>query len=229
LFKWEPDTRNVTCLPEPCPGVFFAKQVINNACATQAIISILLNSSSIDLGADLKGFKEFAQELPFDVLSILLSLLLNFLFQVRGLVLANSENIRTAHNSFGHSESFEIDSSKIKDAEAEDAFHFISYVPVDGNLFELDGLQKGPILHCAVSDSDWIEKLKPIIRERIEAYKKSEQRFNLMAVIEDRRDALEGQRAILEAKLHVCEARLAGDDDGSMDLGNSNFPDFVLF
>eukprot|EP00475_Leptophrys_vorax_P040318 TRINITY_DN7459_c0_g1_i2.p1 TRINITY_DN7459_c0_g1~~TRINITY_DN7459_c0_g1_i2.p1 ORF type:complete len:274 (-),score=64.68 TRINITY_DN7459_c0_g1_i2:318-1139(-) len=205
LFKWEPDSRNITCLPDPCPGVFFAKQVINNACATQAIISILLNCPSIELGTELSQFKEFSQELPFDV---------------RGLVLSTSENIRTVHNSFGHAESFEIDSSKAKESEKEDAFHFISYVPVNGNLYELDGLQSGPILLGNVTDADWIEKLKPVIRERIEAYKKSEQRFNLMAVVEDRKEALEGKKAILEAKLHVCEARLSGSsDDSVMDLG----------
>lgn len=32
-------------------------QVINNACATQAIISVLMNRSEIDLGTEMKQFK----------------------------------------------------------------------------------------------------------------------------------------------------------------------------
>lgn len=47
--------------------VFFAKQIINNACATQAILSILMNNSDIELGDDLSNFKSFTADFPPDV------------------------------------------------------------------------------------------------------------------------------------------------------------------
>jgi ubiquitin carboxyl-terminal hydrolase L5 len=57
-----PDSSN-----EASDHIFFAKQIINNACATQAILSILLNHSDIELGEDLANFKAFTTEFPPDV------------------------------------------------------------------------------------------------------------------------------------------------------------------
>lgn len=43
--------------------IFFARQVIPNACATQAIVSVLLNCThgDLQLGQTLTEFKDFAQ------------------------------------------------------------------------------------------------------------------------------------------------------------------------
>lgn len=44
----------------------------------------------------------------------------------------------------GRPELFLIEDKKFGGKE-EDAFHFIAYVPFEGRLYELDGLQQGPI------------------------------------------------------------------------------------
>lgn len=70
--------------------------MINNACATQAVISILLNCNhpDVDLGPELTKLKEFS--MSFDP-------------KMRGLTLSNSQTIRSAHNSMSQQAVFEVD------------------------------------------------------------------------------------------------------------------------
>lgn len=64
--------------------LFFARQIVNNACATQAIVSLLLNTPLKVEGA-IKEFSEFSRDLSAED---------------KGLALGNSESIRRIHNDF---------------------------------------------------------------------------------------------------------------------------------
>ena len=84
-------------------------------------------------------------------------------------------------------EPFELEDRKA--GKDDDVYHFTAYMPVDGNLYELDGLQEGPILLGPVENRDqWWKQIKPILNERIEKYAANEIRFNLLAVCRNKRD-----------------------------------------
>ena len=75
--------------------------------------------------------------------------------------------------------------------QKEDLFHFVSYVPVNGHLWELDGLQLGPIDHGKIDTENWIDFARPVIQKRMEFFSTGEIHFNLLAVCKDRLEKLE--------------------------------------
>lgn len=53
----------------------------------------------------------------------------------------------------------------------DEAYHFVGYMPIDGRLYELDGLREGPIDHGPIApDQDWLDVVRPIILKRINMY-----------------------------------------------------------
>lgn len=191
LFKWQPDKREGLTILDEVPGLFYAKQEITNACATQAIISVLMNRPEIELGETLKNFKDFsiASGLPPKEI---------------GQALGGLDAVRIAHNSFRRQDPFQIVADK--NDEKDDAFHFISYVPHSGVLYELDGLQRGPILHGECTNENWLEKVKPVIQARMAEYQASEMRFTLLAITKKLKTKyLEEQEQLKEAQAELKE------------------------
>jgi len=190
LFKWLPGTKDdrATCSPT---DVFFAQQVFQNACATQAILSILLNAQNLELGTVLSEFKSITHE---------------FLPEDKGFAIGSQPLLKHVHNSFARPEpAFAVNTGKGK---KEDVFHFVSYVPVNGRLYELDGLKSGPIDLGACTDQNWLSLVTPIIQSRIDKYAQSEILFNLMAIINNKKKVYEAQIVELREKRQMVETTL---------------------
>ena len=126
----------------------------------------------MDIGQELRNLKSFSMEMSA---------------KDRGLAIGNSELIRESHNSFVRQDPFEVEYDKSAGKE-EDAFHFVSYLHYNGNLYELDGLQKGPICYGEANEETWLSLAREQIQNRIERYSDKEIRFNLMALIGDRKE-----------------------------------------
>ncbi|GAX81010.1 hypothetical protein CEUSTIGMA_g8445.t1 [Chlamydomonas eustigma] len=205
LFKWVADKDLRPVDNNSVGNVFFAKQVITNACATQAILSVLMNSRSLDLGQELTQFRDFTADFPPDM---------------KGLAISNSESIRQAHNSFARPEPIVPDEREA--SKDDDAFHFISYVHVNGTLYELDGLKDGPIPLASCSEDEWLEKVVPEIQSRMAKYAEKEVRFNIMAVVGDRLEAAERKAAELQALKKLAEEERLHNNSTSSTSADSN-------
>ena len=143
MFKWRGghSSSAVEVDENPPQDLFFASQVIHNACATQAVLSVLLNAEQeVELGETLQTLREFT--LDFDA-------------ETKGMSISNSDIIRDAHNSFARPEPIVLQSRPAQ--EDDDVFHFVAYVPRGGSVFELDGLQRGPINHGSFGDGHWLD------------------------------------------------------------------------
>ncbi|OCL05325.1 cysteine proteinase [Glonium stellatum] len=194
---------------ESCPEhVWFANQTANNACATVAMLNIVMNVPGLELGENIQSFKEFTGRLsPL----------------YRGEQLAHFEFVKHIHNSFAKkSDMLNGDLSmknrfdakdkkkqkkrKLEDYDEDDAaFHFIAYVPIQGSVWKLDGLDFQPTNIGSFEGSDWF----PVVHKKVGALMNTDDlNYTLLAVV---KDPIEGLRSALSENINTIktvEARL---------------------
>eukprot|EP01059_Diplonema_ambulator_P028007 TRINITY_DN46708_c0_g1_i1.p1 TRINITY_DN46708_c0_g1~~TRINITY_DN46708_c0_g1_i1.p1 ORF type:complete len:310 (+),score=68.10 TRINITY_DN46708_c0_g1_i1:52-981(+) len=198
LFKWKPVKREVAVVD--ADNVYFAKQVVTNACATQAIINILLNAEGVEIGKELTEFKNFT--LPLDP-------------EQRGECMGSQEVLRAVHNSFSRPQCFSFEETAA--SADDDAYHFTAYIPKDGLVYELDGLQPGPIIAGSSDDqSKWLYEVVPLLQSRVSEIQALDAKgnglmFSLLAVTKDRLSMLRQQ--LTEAKTEAEEVMIRNQID----------------
>lgn len=167
-------------VPAEQSNVIFAHQIAQNACATQAILSVLLNTPGLDLGPQLSEFCEFVQHLDPES---------------RGDAIAMSEFLQTQHNFMCRPQLMVNDGpAPIMSEEDDGLYHYIAYVPTEQGLFELDGLKQAPVFHGASS----LENMVKVVRKRVDRHR-GDLRVSLLAVTQDMRQVYEqrGQTDLL--------------------------------
>ncbi|GAA5926250.1 uncharacterized protein JCM15063_000226 [Sporobolomyces koalae] len=171
LFKWigGGNDKMDGAFDEPEGQHYFAHQVINNACASIALLNATLNiqDNNVELGEELTNLQAFSEGLDP---------------QTRGEIITNSQKIREVHNSFARSDPFHLEDNQPQ-AESEDAYHFITFLPIKGQLFELDGLKQRPVSHGKIPEgSNWTDLAREVLERRIASHPPGEVMFNLLAI-----------------------------------------------
>ena len=177
LFKWkESSMKRQVLFPDSSP-LYFAKQVVNNACATQAIVNVLLNfPTEILLGDALTQFLDFTAGLDP---------------ATRGELIGQSEVLRNVHNSFARTTAFSFEEERRARA-SDDVYHFVGFIYKGGGVFELDGLQEGPIRVADANDENWGQAMHSAVSARMTELSQLDTTgsgqgisFALMAVVQD--------------------------------------------
>lgn len=202
---------------------------MENACASLALLNIILNIDEIELGDHLSQFKDFTKD---------------FSPPLRGLALTNFEYLRKLHNSFARKSemmdsdlalmdsmkshksrkrkhSISADDDDDNDGLEEECFHFIAYIYRGGHVWELDGIKRAPVKLDVCSQSDWTRYAAPQIQARMARYNDAsaaashgdgdgngeEIRFSLLGVCADPSVQLRAKRDALNAEFGRADPR----------------------
>ncbi|XP_021961005.1 ubiquitin carboxyl-terminal hydrolase BAP1 isoform X1 [Folsomia candida] len=195
LFRWSEERRSRRKIIEDSDScvrddnvvnsMFFAQQMVPNSCATHALVSVLLNLNcpDLNLGETLTRLKEYTQGMSPEN---------------KGWAIGNTPRLALAHNSHATPEAAkpknENKSAGIPTGRfTGEAYHFVSYVPINGRLIELDGLKPYPIDHGPWGEKEeWTEQFRRVITERLgsatggNSNAPQDIMFNLMAVVPDK-------------------------------------------
>ena len=88
--------------------------------------------------------------------------------------------------------------------DTDEGFHFIAYMPIDDEVWKLDGMDSFPqSLGRPEPGNDWLSVVKPVLQDRMAQYEQGQIEFSLMAVVQDR---IIAARSELAANIHSLQA-----------------------
>ncbi|KAI0190732.1 ubiquitin carboxyl-terminal hydrolase [Xylaria flabelliformis] len=193
LYEWTNEDESHEARQDCPANLWFGNQTTANACATVALMNIIMNAHGVKFGPELEEFRHTTKPLPPPH---------------RGHALDTNDFIRTIHNSVARrndllSEDLLLDNklesaSKRRAAPAKkrqktsnsskrnnepSAYHYIAFVPVDGQVWELDGLESLPLcLGPYAPDDTWLNLASEAIQNRMARQDDAYPSFNLLAI-----------------------------------------------
>ncbi|XP_077584189.1 ubiquitin carboxyl-terminal hydrolase isozyme L3 isoform X1 [Stigmatopora nigra] len=146
-FKQQEEERLKLQGQEVSKDVYFMKQTIGNACGTIGLIHAVANNlAHLEFEPD-SAMKKFVE------------LTCKMSPQERGALLEKDESIRVMHESSAQEGQTEAPSS-----DEKVNLHFIAFVNVGGQLYELDGRKPFPILHGKTTEDSLLEDASEVCK-----------------------------------------------------------------
>ncbi|KAF1984114.1 ubiquitin carboxyl-terminal hydrolase [Aulographum hederae CBS 113979] len=170
---------------EVCPNhVWFSNQTGGHSCATVAMLNVLNNIPHMTLGEELRTFKEFTAD---------------FTPVLRGYQLENFQFVKAIHNSFarkkdmlntdlGMEQRYNARKRKRKevdDEEQEPVYHFQAFVPVNGDVWKLDGIDSNPVKLGTYDENVWLDVAAPLLNDRMAQLAAEGINYNLLCMSKD--------------------------------------------
>lgn len=109
-------------------------------------------------------------------------------------------------------------------AESLDTYHFIGYVPLNGKVWELDGLKKGPLEvgEIGITGAHWMDVVRPVLRVKMAKYGGTGEdgagniKFNLLAVVDDAYETKSDDLELLKRRKLSLERRMGVGWEGKV-------------
>lgn len=154
--------REKQAVDQACSDVYFLKQTVVNSCGTVGLLHAVANNQDkmkFDSDSALKTFLEATA---------------NMSAADRAKELEKNKAIQTTHDEVAADGQCRVEEGKVN-------FHFITFVNVNGQLYELDGRMDGPVNHGATKDGSFIMDAAKVCRQFVER-EKDEVRFSAVAL-----------------------------------------------
>lgn len=236
LYRYRSDHENLQ--EATCPeNVWFANQVSDFSCATVSLINIINNIPNVKLGPHLSSFKDFTHDFPpylrgeaianfefvkgvhnsfakkMDMLNIDLGLQNQYDDRRKPKAAPKPKPKPKADNN--SKKGTMKKASTVTDAdyvEKDDdaAFHFSAYVPIDGYVWKLDGLDRQPqrLSQYDVQADNWVDIVAPMIQEQMSLYSAGDIQFGLMGLVKDPLSKLQQDLAANIRAVRMVQAKL---------------------
>ncbi|DAA73836.1 TPA_exp: Ubiquitin carboxyl-terminal hydrolase [Trichophyton benhamiae CBS 112371] len=206
LFRWREDDPHKQ--EQSCPeSLWFANQTVENACATVALLNIIYNIEGIEMGEELKSFREFTKDLSP---------------AMRGYAIGNFEFVKKVHNSFARKMDILSADMLLKNQqkwkargnqeldESEAGFHFIAFVKAKERVWKFDGLERQPQSLGKCVEEDWLGLATKEIQTKMAEYEEGDIEFSILSLSKDPMTGYLADLASNVKALQHLNSRLAG-------------------